>query len=72
MSETSLAVTVVGSGYMGKGIAQTLARGGARVTLVDREASVAAAALEAMIADVVLAEEGGLVESGAAAAVRSR
>jgi 3-hydroxybutyryl-CoA dehydrogenase len=72
MNTSPLHVTVVGSGYMGKGIAHTLARGGALITLADREPAIAAAALEAMIEDVRLAEERGLVAAGSVDVVRER
>ncbi|KAA1396055.1 3-hydroxyacyl-CoA dehydrogenase family protein [Aeromicrobium ginsengisoli] len=71
MNTSPLRVTVVGSGYMGKGIAHTLARGGAVVTLADREPDIAAAALEAMIEDVRVAEDRGLVPAGSVDQVRA-
>ncbi len=70
MTSQKLRVSVVGSGYMGKGIAQTLARAGAIVTLIDRDADVARGALGAMVADVAAAEAAGLTEPGSADVVR--
>ncbi|MBF4160768.1 3-hydroxyacyl-CoA dehydrogenase family protein [Nocardioides acrostichi] len=72
MGQVSMAVAVVGSGYMGKGIAQTLARGGAAITLADRDAATARAALESMLEEVRVAEEAGLVPAGSTDAVRER
>lgn len=65
-------VAVVGAGYMGKGIAQTLARGGATVALVDVDAAGAERALEAMIADVAAGEDAGLLPAGSTQTVRKR
>jgi 3-hydroxybutyryl-CoA dehydrogenase len=65
-------VTVVGSGYMGKGIAQTLARGGALVTLVDKDPEAGEDAYETMLAEVRGAETEGLLEEGATAVVGER
>lgn len=65
-------VTVVGAGYMGKGIAQTLARGGATVTLVDQQADEAERARAAMIEDVARGESQGLLPKGATDVVRER
>jgi 3-hydroxybutyryl-CoA dehydrogenase len=70
MDGSSMGVAVVGAGYMGKGIAQTLGRAGARITLIDREPGVASAALAAMIDDVVEAEDKGLVPPGSADILR--
>jgi len=72
MTISAFKVTVIGSGYMGKGIAQTLARGGATVTLVDQEADVAERALATMIEDVATGERQGLLEEGASDVVRER
>jgi 3-hydroxybutyryl-CoA dehydrogenase len=66
----SYPVTVVGSGYMGKGIAHTLARGGARVTLVDQDPVLTERAYHAMVADVEKAESDGLLDAGSADRVR--
>lgn len=68
----TMKVAIVGSGYMGRGIGHTLARGGASVTLVDRDSAGAEAALEAMLADVAGGEAQGLLPAGATEAVRSR
>lgn len=70
MNGQALHVAIVGAGYMGKGIGQTLARAGARVTLIDQDVGTAARAVDAMISDVEAAEAAGLVEEGAAAVVR--
>lgn len=65
-------VVVVGAGYMGKGIASTLARGGASVTLVDLTASDAERAYAAMLDEVDAAAREGLIEPGSPALVRAR
>lgn len=72
MNTTALRVTVVGAGYMGKGIAQTLARGGATVTLVDQKAELAERAYQAMLDDVATGENAGLLAAGATELVRER
>jgi len=66
----ALRVAVVGAGYMGKGIGQTLARGGASaVVLCDESADRATDGLTTMLADVEQAERDGLLPPGAAATV---
>jgi len=61
----ALRIAVAGSGYMGRGIANTLARGGAgAVILADQSAERAAAALKQMLAEVAQAERDGLVAPG--------
>jgi 3-hydroxybutyryl-CoA dehydrogenase len=70
VSSEALKVSVVGSGYMGKGIAQTLARAGAVITLIDQDVEVARAALVAMNDDAAGAETAGLTAEGSAEVVR--
>jgi 3-hydroxybutyryl-CoA dehydrogenase len=72
MTTTPLTVAVVGAGYMGKGIAQTLARGGAQVILIDTDPVVAEKALADMIGDVQTGENLGLLPAGSAELVRRK
>lgn len=65
-------VTIVGSGYMGRGIGMTLALGGASVTLVDQDAATAEAALATLLAEVAAAQDCGLVPAGSAKTVQER
>lgn len=65
-------VAVVGSGYMGGGIAQTLALAGAAVTVLDRDPQLAAENLERLRTSAVAAEQSGLLPSGSGALVRER
>ncbi|MGO2542955.1 MAG: 3-hydroxyacyl-CoA dehydrogenase NAD-binding domain-containing protein, partial [Specibacter sp.] len=50
-TEKQLQFTVVGSGYMGGGIAQVLALGGARVALSDVSAEIAAKNYERLLVE---------------------
>ena len=59
-------VAIVGSGYMGGGIAQVLALAGARVTLADVSTEVAAANRERLIAEAGVFAADGLFPADAA------
>jgi 3-hydroxybutyryl-CoA dehydrogenase len=63
-------VAVVGSGYMGGGIAQTLAIAGFPVVIADASAELAQAARERLIDDADRFEASGVFAAGAGAAVR--
>jgi len=65
-------VAVVGSGYMGKGIGHTLARGGATVVLVDKSPANSELAHQEMLAEVRQAEDEGLLPRGSTGVVQSR
>lgn len=65
-------VAVVGSGYMGGGIAQVLALGGADVALSDVSADVAGASYERLVREAEAFERDGLFPSGAAVTLRQR
>ena len=54
-------VAVVGSGYMGRGIAQTLVLGSATVVLVDQTSDIAEFSLMKLVEEVAFAEKNGLV-----------
>lgn len=62
-------VAVIGSGYMGGGIAQVLARNGHRVALADISAATAEAARTRLIEQAVRFEAEGLFASGDAALI---
>ncbi|MDR2974544.1 MAG: 3-hydroxyacyl-CoA dehydrogenase family protein, partial [Propionibacteriaceae bacterium] len=64
-------VTVVGAGYMGKGIAHTLARAGATVILTDASPDQAEQGHVAMLAEVAKAERDGLLPLGSLDRVRA-
>ncbi len=64
-------VAVVGSGYMGGGIAQSLADAGFSVTIADVSAEAAAAAHARLIDEAERFEGAGLFTEGAAARVRA-
>ena len=63
-------VAVVGAGYMGGGIAQSLAQSGFEVTIADASAEVAAAHLTRILAEAEQFEAQGLFAAGSAALVR--
>ncbi|MGO1561165.1 MAG: 3-hydroxyacyl-CoA dehydrogenase family protein [Actinomycetaceae bacterium] len=63
---------VVGSGYMGGGIAQCLALAGVDVALADVSAEVATANYERLVAEAEAFEEQGLFPAGATATIRER
>lgn len=60
---------VVGSGYMGGGIAQVFANAGIPVTLADASAELSATNLERLTSEAVQFETDGLFEKGSAARV---
>ncbi len=63
-------VAVVGAGYMGGGIAQSLAQSGFEVTIADASAEVAAAHLTRILGEAEQFEAQGLFPAGSAEAVR--
>jgi 3-hydroxybutyryl-CoA dehydrogenase len=63
---------VVGSGYMGGGIAQCLALAGVDVALADVSAEVATANYERLVAEAEAFEEQGLFPAGATDTIRER
>lgn len=63
-------VAVVGAGYMGGGIAQSLAQSGFDVTIADASAEVAAAHLTRILGEAEQFEAQGLFPTGSAALVR--
>ena len=65
-------VAVVGSGYMGGGIAQVLALAGADVVLGDADAEIAAASLERLLSQGDRFEADGLFPAGSAQRLRER
>lgn len=64
-------VAIVGSGYMGRGIAEVLALAGARCVLADISEERAAAALDALLEDAARHEGDGLVPDGSAERLRT-
>lgn len=62
-------IAVIGSGYMGGGIAQVFAKAGFSVLIADQGADVAAAASERLVTEARGFEEQGLFEAGAAEAI---
>ena len=65
-------VAVVGSGYMGGGIAMVFALGGYDVTLADVDAPTAQRSRERVVREAEQAEEQGLLSTGSATRVRDR
>lgn len=65
-------IAAVGSGYMGGGIAQVLALGGATVALADVNSDIAAAALERLVLEAEAFERDRIFAPGSAAAVRKQ
>ena len=63
---------VVGSGYMGGGIAQSLALAGIDVALADADAATAARSLERLLAEGAVFEGAGLFPPGSAEVLRER
>ena len=63
-------IAVVGSGYMGGGIAQVLALGGARVALADVSAEVAQKNYERLLAESDEFVAAGLFPEGATAILK--
>ncbi|MDF2441813.1 MAG: 3-hydroxybutyryl-CoA dehydrogenase, partial [Subtercola sp.] len=64
-------VAVVGSGYMGGGIAQVLALGGATVSLGDISADIAQKAYERLVGEAEAYEKAGLFDAGATEVIRA-
>ncbi len=64
-------VAVVGAGYMGGGIAQSLAAAGLTVTLADVSAEATATALERLLREAAEFERQGLFPSGSTATIRA-
>lgn len=62
-------IAVVGSGYMGGGIAQIFAKAGFSVLIADQSAELATAARDRLVEEAGSFEERGLFPSGAASAV---
>lgn len=69
-TEKQLQFAVVGSGYMGGGIAQVLALGGARVALADVSAEIAAANYERLLVESDQFVADGLFPAGATETLR--
>lgn len=65
-------IAVVGSGYMGGGIAQVLALGGATVRLADVSAEIAQVAFERLVAEAEMYERDDLFAPGSARLLRER
>ncbi|CAN5139519.1 3-hydroxyacyl-CoA dehydrogenase family protein [soil metagenome] len=65
-------IAAVGSGYMGGGIAQVLALGGATVALGDISADVASAAYERLVTESEAFERAGLFRAGSTELLRER
>jgi 3-hydroxybutyryl-CoA dehydrogenase len=64
-------IAVIGSGYMGGGIAQVFAKAGFSVLIADQSAEVAAAAHRRLVTEARGFEEKGLFEQGAALAIET-
>ncbi|BDZ45495.1 3-hydroxyacyl-CoA dehydrogenase family protein [Naasia aerilata] len=65
-------IAAIGSGYMGGGIAQVLALGGATVRLADVSGEVAHAAFERLVAESERFERDGLFAAGSTGILRER
>jgi 3-hydroxybutyryl-CoA dehydrogenase len=65
-------VAIIGAGYMGGGIAQTLVMGGAQCVLIDRDSSSAEAGYTRVIDQAADFERKGYFEPGSAARVAER
>ena len=70
MTEIST-VAIIGSGYMGGGIAQVLARTGRRVRIADVSEEVAVRNLERLLAESRAFEDAGLFPAGSTAAIEA-
>ncbi len=64
MSITIKNVAVVGAGYMGGGIAQSLAINGVDVVMADRDPAITARALDRLVAETETLQDQGLVPPG--------
>ena len=71
MIERIETVAVVGSGYMGGGIAQSLAMSGFTVTIADVSAEAAESSLQRLLEESAQFESRGLFEKGSTDAVRA-
>lgn len=69
MSRQIRSVAVVGAGYMGGGIAQSLALGGYEVSIADMDAQKSAAALDRLLAEAREFEEQGLFRAGSTSTI---
>lgn len=69
MYDTIQTVAIIGSGYMGGGIAQVFAKAGFRVLLADQSEEAAAKARDRLLDEARGFEQRGLFPAGAAAAV---
>lgn len=69
MPYTITTIAIIGSGYMGGGIAQVFARAGFSVLIADQSAEVAAAAHQRLTEEAVGFEERGLFAAGSADAI---
>lgn len=65
-------VAIIGAGYMGRGIAEVIALGGARCALADLSAEQAAAGLERLLSESARHEHDGLTPAGSTDELRSR
>ncbi|GFZ87265.1 3-hydroxyacyl-CoA dehydrogenase family protein [Nesterenkonia alkaliphila] len=72
MTRTLNTATVVGAGYMGGGIAQTLALAGFTVEIVDVDVDSSLRGLDRLLTEAQQFEEQGLYPAGAAEQIRSR
>lgn len=71
MSRTINTATVVGAGYMGGGIAQSLALAGFTVEIVDVDVDTSLRGLERLLAEAQDFEDQGLYPDGSTATIRS-
>ncbi|MFC7404167.1 3-hydroxyacyl-CoA dehydrogenase family protein [Georgenia alba] len=70
MSRTISTVTIVGAGYMGGGIAQSLALAGRKVEIVDVDVQASLTGLERLLAEAQDFEDQGLYEPGSTEKIR--
>ncbi len=69
-TETMQTAAVVGSGYMGGGIAQVLALAGLRVGLADQDYETAQRNYERLVSQAVILEQDGMFAAGSAEKIR--
>lgn len=69
MPRTISTIAIIGSGYMGGGIAQVFARAGFSVLIADQSADVAAKAYDRLVEEAGRFEERGLFPAGSAEAI---